>query len=112
MLYLNVQWEVCQKNAYAEVGFRHELKEKKKHPLNEHAKCSLRYVGTYSGLQGLQILLLRGVTVTSASQILESFWNIWSQVSQRKKPFSDFPARGPGKYTLSRGIHEVAVAVL
>ena len=30
--------------------------------------------------------------MTSASQILESFWNIWSQVSQRKKPFSDFPA--------------------
>ena len=51
--------------------------------------------------QGLQILLTSGVTVTSASQILESFWNIWSQVSQRKKPFSDFPARGPGMYTLS-----------
>ena len=33
--------------------------------------------------------------MTSASRILESFWNIWSQVSQRKKPFSDFPARGP-----------------
>ena len=30
--------------------------------------------------QGLQILLMSGVTVTSASQILESFWNIWSQV--------------------------------
>ena len=44
--------------------------------------------------QGLQILLMSGVTVTSASQILESFWNIWSQVS-------DFPARGPGMYTLS-----------
>ena len=44
-------------------------------------------------------------------QILESFWNIWSQVSQRKKPFSDFPARGRGVYTLSWGIHEVAVAV-
>ena len=26
--------------------------------------------------QGLQILLMSGVTVTSASQILESFWNI------------------------------------
>ena len=51
--------------------------------------------------QGLQILLISGVTVTSTSQILESFWNIWSQVSQRKKPFSDFPARGPGMYTLS-----------
>ena len=51
--------------------------------------------------QGLQILLMSGVTVTPASQILESFWNIWSQVSQRKKPFSDFPARGPGMYTLS-----------
>ena len=43
----------------------------------------------------MQILLMSGVTVTSASQILESFWNIWSQVSQRKKPFSDFQARGP-----------------
>ena len=51
--------------------------------------------------QGLQILLMSGVTVTSASQILESFWNIWSQVSQRKKPFSDFPAHGPAMYTLS-----------
>ena len=61
--------------------------------------------------QGLQILLMSGVTVTSASQILESFWNIWSQVSLRKKPFSDFPARGPGMYTLSLRIHEVAVAV-
>ena len=28
--------------------------------------------------QGLQILLVSGVSVTSASQILESFWNIWS----------------------------------
>ena len=47
------------------------------------------------------------------SQILESFLNIWSQVSQRnqKKPFSDFPARGPGMYTLSWRIHEVAVAI-
>ena len=47
-------------------------------------------------MQGLQILLMSGVTVTSASQILESFWKIWSQVSQRKKPFADFTARGPG----------------
>ena len=61
--------------------------------------------------QGLQILLTSGVSLTSASQILESFWNIWSQASQRKKPFSDFPARCPGMYTLLRGIHEVAVAV-
>ena len=52
-------------------------------------------------IQGLQMLLMSVVSVTSASQILESFWNIWSQVSQRKKPFSDFPARGPGMYTLS-----------
>ena len=44
--------------------------------------------------QGLQILLMSGVCVTSASQILESIWNIWSQVS-------DFPACGPGMYTLS-----------
>ena len=50
--------------------------------------------------QGLQILLMSGVSVTSASQILESFWNIWSQVSRRKKAFSDFPARGPGVYKL------------
>ena len=42
---------------------------------------------------------------------LESFWNIWSQVSQPKKPFSDFLVRGPGMHTLSQGIHEVAVAV-
>ena len=45
-------------------------------------------------LLGLQISLMCGVSVTSASQILESFWNIWSQVS-------DFPARGPGMYTVS-----------
>ena len=38
--------------------------------------------------------------MTSASQILESFWNIWSQVSQRKKPLSDFPARDV--YTIVR----------
>ena len=43
---------------------------------------------------------MSGVSVTSASQILESFWNIWSQVSQRKEPLSDFAARGPGMYTL------------
>ena len=61
--------------------------------------------------QGLQILLMSGVSVTSASQILESFWNIWSQVSKGKKSFSDFPACGPGMYTLSSGIHKVAVAV-
>ena len=35
--------------------------------------------------QGLQILLMSVVSVTSASQILESFWSIWSPVSQRKK---------------------------
>ena len=52
-------------------------------------------------MQGLQISLMSGVSVTPASQILESFWNIWSQVSQRKKPFSDFPVRGPGMHTLS-----------
>ena len=50
--------------------------------------------------QGLQILLTSGVSLTSASQILESLWNIWSQASQRKKPFSDFPARCPGMHTL------------
>ena len=56
-----------------------------------------------SRFQGLQILLMSGVSVTSASQILESFWNIWSQVS-------DFPARGPDMYTPLWGICEVAVA--
>ena len=66
---------------------------------------------TSLNIQGLQILLMSGVGVTSALQILESFCNIWSQVSQRKKPFSDFPARGPGMYTLSWGIHELAVMV-
>ena len=40
--------------------------------------------------QGLQILLMSVVSVTSASQILESFWNIWSQVSQRKNHFQTF----------------------
>ena len=30
------------------------------------------------GTQGLQILLMSGVSVTSVSQILESFWNTWS----------------------------------
>ena len=70
-----------------------------------------QWYGCTKHAQGLQILLMSGVTVTSASQILESFWNIWSQVSQRKKPFSDFPARGPSMYTLSLWIHEVAVAV-
>ena len=54
---------------------------------------------------------MSGVSVTSASQISESFSNIWSQVSQQKKPFSDFPVRGPGMHTLSRAIHEVAVVV-
>ena len=29
--------------------------------------------------QCLQILFMSRVTMTSASQILESFWNIWSQ---------------------------------
>ena len=60
------------------------------------------YTQSWAGLfQGLQILLMSGVSLTSALQILESFWNIWSQVSQRKKSFSDFPAHGPGMYTLS-----------
>ena len=56
----------------------------------------LNRVYNYMHVQGLQILLISGVTVTSASQILESFWKIWSQVSQRKKPFADFTALGPG----------------
>ena len=62
-------------------------------------------------LQELQILLTSGVSGTSASQILESFWNIWNRVSKQKKPFSDFPVRGPGMHTVSWGIHKVAVAV-
>jgi len=36
-------------------------------------------------VQGLQILLMGDVSVTSASQILESFCNILSQVTQRKQ---------------------------
>ena len=61
----------------------------------------VREVAASGGLtQGLQILLMSVVSMTSASQILESFWNIWSQVSQRKKPFSLFPARGPSMYVL------------
>ena len=60
-----------------------------------------REVAASGGLtQGLQILLMSVVSMTSASQIFESFWNIWSQVSQRKKPFSHFPARGPSMYVL------------
>ena len=43
---------------------------------------------------------MSGVSVTSASQILESFWNIWSQVSQRKKAIFRVPACGPGMYML------------
>ena len=52
--------------------------------------------------QCLQILFMSRVTVTSASQILESFWNIFleSRITT-KKPFSDFPAHDPGMYTLS-----------
>ena len=57
-------------------------------------------------VQALQILLMSGVTVTSASQVLESCWKIWSQVSQRKKPFSDFPVRGPGMYNYRDGYTE------
>ena len=61
----------------------------------------VREVAASGGLtQGLQILLMSVVSMTSASQILESFWNIWSQVSQRKKPFSHFPARGPSMHVL------------
>ena len=41
------------------------------------------FIPLYKPSQGLQILLMSGVSVTS-----ESFWNIWSQVS-------DFPAHGP-----------------
>ena len=52
------------------------------------------HIKSRSSLQGLQILLMSGVSLTSALQILEAFWNIWSQVS-------DLPARGPGMYTLS-----------
>ena len=49
-------------------------------------------------VQGLQILLMIGVSVTSASQILESFWDNYLESSMT---VSDFPARGPGMYTLS-----------
>ena len=55
--------------------------------------CHINFNAYSTEHQGLQILLMSGVSVTPASQILESFWNTWSQVS-------DFPARGPGMYTL------------
>ena len=71
---------------------------------SKHVKILSKQTNNEINIQGLQILLMSGVSMTSASQILESFWNMWSQVS-------DFPARGPGMYTLSWGIHEVAVAV-
>ena len=66
-----------------------------------YVKRGLNAASHPHSIQGLQILLMSGVTVTSASQMLESFWNIWSRVSQRKKPFSGFPAGCPGMYTLS-----------
>ena len=62
------------------------------------------------------------VSVTSASQILESLWNMWSQVTQEKK-FLNGPslglfnkdailAHGSGTYTLSsKQKHEVAAAL-
>ena len=46
------------KNAYTEIGFRYKLKKETMHPLNEHAKCSLRYVGIYSGLSSLMKISL------------------------------------------------------
>ena len=69
--------------------------------ISQISQCCVFFRYTFNSRDQDLILLISGVTVTSASQILESFWNIWSQVSQRKKPFSDFPARGPGMYTLS-----------
>ena len=56
--------------------------------------CRINFNAYSTEHQGLQILLMSGVSVTPASQILESFWNTWSQVS-------DFPAHSPGMYTLS-----------
>ena len=48
-------------------------------PFNGQDEDEVQFtVGYY---QGLQILLMSGVRVTSASQILEFFWNVWSQVS-------------------------------
>ena len=82
----------------------------KRNDHNRNSMCHL-YCNTNAVHQGLQILLTSGVSLTSASQILESFWNIWSQASQWKKPLSDFPARCPCMYTLLWAIHEVAVAV-
>ena len=61
---------------------------------SKHVKILSKQTNNEINTQGLQILLMSGVSMSSASQILESFWNIWSQVS-------DFPARGPGMYTLS-----------
>ena len=61
---------------------------------------STRFLNLHNKTQGLRVLLMSGVSVTSASQILESFWNIWSQVSQRKKAIFRVPACGPGMYML------------
>ena len=49
--------------------------------------------------QGLQILLMSGVSVTSASQILGHF-GIFRVKYHNEKSQTDFPARGPGMYML------------
>ena len=88
MLFTSASEYVCI-NKYTHTFYRHVYRY-------VHSPTRTVAETCFFHLQGLQILLMSGVTVTSASQILESFWKIWSQVSQRKKPFSDFTARGPG----------------
>ena len=75
-------------------GSRKKKQSTRYHGNDKQTQMELGWSCGEKNRQGLQILLMSGVSVTSASQILESFWNIWSQVS-------DFPARGPGMYTLS-----------
>ena len=61
----------------------------------------------------MQIKRLKNYRVCKFYWWVESVWllhKFWSQVSQRTKPFSDFPARGPGMYTLSWGILMMGVA--
>ena len=61
----------------------------------------VREVAASGGLtQGLQILLMSVVSMTSASQILESFWEYLESSITTKKAIFTLPARGPSMYVL------------
>ena len=70
------------KNAYTEIGFRYKLKKETMHPLNEHAKCSLRYVGIYSGLSSLMKISLHCMRLLKCDEVLRA--------GQRASKLSDF----------------------